>query len=292
MSRRETFVLECETAAADRGTVELHGVVQWGAPDRRWPSGCRPAILLCHGFKGFMDWGFHPPLADLLADRGFTVVRFNFSSSGMRPGDDLVTDVEGFRRGTYTQDRIEVLRVLSAVGSEIAAGLADPDHLGLLGHSRGGGAALQAAAHPDWSGRLRALVTWAALSSYDRYGDAVKQAWRRDGEIPIVNGRTGQELPFSVEVLEDVEAHREELDLHRAAGRRRAPWLIVHGGDDETVPAVEAEGLHRHAADPRQLQVIAGAGHTFGARHPFAGPTPHLIEAMNLTQTWMRRHLC
>ncbi len=286
---RETFVLECETAAEDRGAVELHGVVQW--PESAPSAEGRPAVVLCHGFKGFMDWGFHPPLADLLVERGFVVVRFNFSSSGMRPGDDLVTDVEGFRRGTYTQDRLEVLRVLAAVGTEVAKGLADPDRIGLLGHSRGGGAALQAAAHPDVRDRLQALVTWAAVSTYDRFDDTVKETWRREGAIPIVNGRTGQEVPFGVEVLEDFESNRQELDLHRAAGRRRAPWLIVHGGGDETVPAAEAEALDRHAADPHQLHLIADAGHTFGAVHPFAGPTPHLIEAMNATQTWMWRHL-
>ncbi|MEE8524005.1 MAG: alpha/beta hydrolase, partial [Thermoanaerobaculia bacterium] len=281
-----------QTAAEDRGMVELHGVAQWPSPSQRWSPDCRPAIVLCHGFKGFMDWGFHPPLADLLVERGFAVIRFNFSSSGMRPGDDLVTDVEGFRRGTYSQDRAEVLRILAAVGTEIACGHADPGHVGLLGHSRGGGAALQAAAHPDWRERLQALVTWAAVSTYDRFGDAVKETWRREGAIPIVNGRTGQEVPFGVEVLEDFETHRQELDLHRAAGRRRAPWLIVHGSGDETVPVTEAEDLDRQAADPRQLHVVADAGHTFGASHPFAGPTPHLTEAMNVSQTWLRRHLC
>jgi len=37
--------------------------------------------------------------------------------------------------------------------------------------------------------------------------------------------------------------------------------------------------------------LIPGANHTFGARHPFAGPTPQLIQAMNATQGWLRRYL-
>ena len=107
-----------------------------------------------------------------------------------------------------------------------------------------------------------------------------------------MNGRTGQELPLGLETLADVEENRERLDLAAAAARRRAPWLIVHGGGDETVPAAEAEALARHAADPYELCMIDEASHTFGARHPFAGPTPHLIAAINATQTWLRRYVC
>ncbi|MEM7587593.1 MAG: hypothetical protein AAF560_29665 [Acidobacteriota bacterium] len=53
----------------------------------------------------------------------------------------------------------------------------------------------------------------------------------------------------------------------------------------------EAQNLDRAARDPHELLVIEGAGHTFGAQHPFAGPTPDLIAAMNATQTWLKRHL-
>jgi fermentation-respiration switch protein FrsA (DUF1100 family) len=67
--------------------------------------------------------------------------------------------------------------------------------------------------------------------------------------------------------------------------------LIVHGGDDESVPAAEAAELDARAAGTHELLAIPAAGHTFGARHPFAGPTPHLIQALNATQTWFRRYL-
>ncbi len=288
MSQRQSFTVECDSVREGAGPVRLHGIVQWPAAPAGGP---RPAVVVCHGFKGFMEWGFFPSLAELLVERGFAVVRFNFSGNGMRPGDELVTDLEAFRRSTFSQDRAEMLRVLAAAGTEIAAGRIDPERLALLGHSRGGGASLLAAADPGWRDRLRALVTWSAVSTFDRFGDEAKAEWRRGGVITIANARTGQELPLGAETLEDVENHRQELDLLAAAGRRRAPWLIVHGGDDETVPAAEAESLERHAADPRELRLVAGASHTFGAQHPFAGPTPQLIEAINATQTWLRRHL-
>jgi uncharacterized protein len=254
--------------------------------------GARPAVVVCHGFKGFMEWGFFPPLAELLAARGFVAVRFNFSGSGMRPGEDLAGDLEGFRANTHSRELADLLAVLAATAAgEIAGGRVDPNRLGLFGYSRGGGAALLAAAHPAWRERVKALVTWAAVSGFDRYTPEQKAVWRRDGELPVVNARTGQRLAMGLGLLEDLEAHGADLDLRRAAAARRAPWLIVHGEEDESVPAAEARVLDVAASPPRELLPVPGGGHTFGARHPFAGPTRELIQAMNATQTWFRRHL-
>ncbi len=66
-----------------------------------------------------------------------------------------------------------------------------------------------------------------------------------------------------------------------AAAEVRAPWLIVQGDGDATVST----------SGERELRVIAGASHTFGSRHPFTGPTPQLIQALNATQRWFRAHL-
>jgi uncharacterized protein len=251
-----------------------------------------PAIVCAHGFKGFMEYGFFPYLAELLAGRGFVVVRFNFSSAGMAPGDERVTDTEAFRHGLITDDRAELLEVLAAVaGGRLAAGRVDPDRLGLMGHSRGGGAALLAAAHPDWRDRIGALVTWASISTYARFPEFEQQVWRERGEYPILNVRTGQLLPLGVEVLEDVIAHRAELDLLAAAAERRAPWLILHGDADDSVPVEEARALHAAAREPKELHIMPGADHGLGGRHPFQGPRPTIIEAMNRTQRWFRRYL-
>jgi pimeloyl-ACP methyl ester carboxylesterase len=139
--------------------------------------------------------------------------------------------------------------------------------------------------------RLRALVTWAGVSTFDRLNESEKEYWREKGEIPLVNARTGQELTIDVNVLRDLETHGSELDLVSAAGAREAPWLIVHGDQDETVPVAEARLLAEEAAAPSELLVIEGANHTFGAQHPFAGPTPQLVQALNATQRWFRRYL-
>ncbi len=175
--------------------------------------GERPAIVLCHGFEGFMEWGFLPYLAELLADRGFVVVRF---------------------------ENADLSAVLEATGQSIAPGRVDRGRLGLFGHGSGGDDAILTAVREP---RVRALVTWAAATAFD------------------------------------------------SARTVRAPWLIVHGEDDESVPVPDASRLAAAASGPHELLRIPGASHTFGARHPFVGPTPHLIQAMNATQRWFRRYL-
>jgi pimeloyl-ACP methyl ester carboxylesterase len=281
MSIVEPFELDRPGGGVLRGVVDLPEV-----------PGLLPTVVICHGFKGFMEWGFFPAAAELLAQRGFVTVRFNLAGSGMQPGDELVSDPRAFSANTYSAEVADLLRVLEATGHEIAEDRVDRGRLGLLGHSRGGGAAILAAASQPWRDRIRALVTWAAISHVDRYTPEEKRIWRATGELPVVNTRTGQQLALGRGLLEDVERHAAgSLDILAAAGRVAAPWLIVHGGDDESVPAGEAAELAARATGTHELLVIPGAGHTFGAKHPFAGPTPHLIQALNATQTWFRRHL-
>lgn len=265
----------------------LHGLID--LPDE---PGERPAVVLCHGFKGFMEWAFFPYLAALLADRGFVVIRFNLSGAGMLPGDDLVTDPDAFRANTHGRELADLLAVLEAAGETLAPGRVDRTRLGLFGYSRGGGNAVLAAARHPWNERVRALVTWASVAEFDRYTPGQKEAWRRDGRLLVLNARTGQQLALGVGLLEELES-RDDLDVLAAARLVRAPWLIVHGEEDESVPVAEADRLAEASSGelPRELIRIEGANHPFGARHPFVGPTPQLIQALNATQRWFRRHL-
>ncbi|HYO15153.1 MAG TPA: alpha/beta fold hydrolase [Thermoanaerobaculia bacterium] len=280
MTSTTPFTLEAPSG------VTLHGLI-----DLPETPGERPTVVICHGFKGFMEWGFFPHLATLLAERGFVAVRFNVSGTGMRPGDELVTDPQAFRENTYSRELEELLAVLAATGETIAPGRVDRDRLGLFGHSRGGANALLASARSPWRERVKALVTWAAIADVDRFTSEQKEEWRRQGELPVVNARTGQRLALGRGMLADVEGRRAELDLLAAAAERRAPWLLVHGTEDESVLVAEAHRLAERAAGEAELTLVPGASHTFGSRHPFAGPTPHLVQALNATQRWLRRHL-
>ena len=70
------------------------------------------------------------------------------------------------------------------------------------------------------------------------------------------------------------------------------PWLIVHGSEDEGVAFLEGERLA--AAAPRtrsRFLAIEGAGHTFGASHPWQGATPELERVLDATLSFFASEL-
>lgn len=248
----------------------------------------RPAIVVVHGFKGFKDWGMFPPAAERLAQAGFTVVTFNLSGSGVDEHGDF-RFADRFARNTYSAELDDVGRVIAAL-ERGDLGTAAPSSLGLLGHSRGGGVAvLHAAGDP----RVRAVVTWSAIAGIDRWPASTRDEWRRRGTLDIVNARTGQVLPLHTDLLDEIEAHAAgRLDVVAAAARVVAPWLIVHGANDETVAFADAERLAGASAAPvTELLRVDGAGHTFGAVHPWEGMPPPLDGVLRATTTWFARHL-
>ncbi len=247
----------------------------------------RPAVLVLHGFKGFKDWGMFPPLAERLARAGFTAVSFNLSGSGVDDAGEFAFP-ERFARATFSGDLRDIARVVEAVASG-ALDFPSPTSIGFLGHSRGGGlGVLAAAAEP----RIGALVTWAAISDVHRHSPEEVAAWRARGHIDIVNSRTGQVLPILTDVLDDVLRHGATLlDIRAAAARLRAPWLIVHGEADATVPVAEASALHAAGGATTQLMRVPGAGHTFEAVHPWQGPTPAFEAVTDASVAWFGRHL-
>ncbi len=241
-----------------------------------------PGIVICHGFKGFREWGFFPRVAERLARAGFTVVTFNLSSSGVASGDEF-TEPERFARGTFGGDLEDIATVCHAASrGTLAHGLAAIDNLGLLGHSRGGGTCVLSAANVG----AAALVTWASISQVRRWDDATTRQWRRTGTLEVLNTRTGQVLPVGTAILDEIERGGERLDIARAAASITVPWLLIHGSADETVDLSEGRTLHAAAGTNARLAVIDGAGHTFGVRHPWAGTTGPFDHVLDLTTQW------
>jgi len=253
------------------------------------PEGPPPisAVLLVHGFKGFKDWGFFPHTAAALAADGHAAVSLNFSLNGVGSRPTEFTELDAFGRNTLSRELDELLLVLRALREPGLLPL-PPQRIGLLGHSRGGGDAVLAAAEAG----VDALVTWAAVATFDRWSDETKAEWRKEGRIFVLNGRTGQQMPLDLSLLEDFEANRERLDVEAAAARVKAPWLILHGDEDEAVASRDARRLAQCAGTSgARLHFVEGGGHTFGAVHPFQGETPELREALRLTREHFRKHL-
>ncbi len=237
---------------------------------------------------GFKDWGFLPYVAERLARAGLAVVSFNFSGAGVGEASDTFDEPERFGHNTYTKELHDLDVVLEAVTS----GAFDfrPSAYGLFGHSAGGGIAVLRAAQDE---RVRALVTWAAVARFGRLIAPLTDELRRTGTARVSSQRSGPELPLYRDMLDDLDAHSAgPLDVVRAAGAVRAPWLIVHGTADQTVPWGDGRDLHHAArAGERELFLVDGAGHGFGAGHPWAGSNTALEQVVRRTVDWFARHL-
>jgi uncharacterized protein len=247
----------------------------------------RPAVLVLHGFKGFKDWGMFPHLAQRLALAGFTAVSPNLSGSGVDDAGEFSLP-DRFGHNTFSAELQDVDRVINAL-MQGDLGVPPPSALGLVGHSRGGGiAVLQTAQDP----RIRALVTWSAISRVERWPQDQRASWRAAGQTQIQNARTGQILPLYTDVLDDIEQNAESLNIEDAAGRITVPWLIVHGTEDESVGFSEAEALKAASSRKKtRLLAVERGGHTFGATHPWRSATPQLDTVFDATVEWLSTHL-
>ena len=268
-------------------TVPPHGDVVRADVRRPARGDPRTAVIVAHGFKGFKDWGFFPHLCECLARDGHLVVSFNFSLNGTGPNLVDFTDLDAFGRNTLSREQDDLHWMLDrTLAGEWSGGRA-PAAVGLLGHSRGGGGSiLTAAKHLGVS----ALVTWAAVSTFQRWGEEHVEDWTTGGVTYIANARTGQRMPLYRALWDDLRENAAGLDVMAAAAAVRVPWLVVHGDEDATVPVEEARRLARAGRSAR-LKVITGSGHTFEAVHPPAGTTPGLEAAVEATLQHFRESL-
>jgi uncharacterized protein len=249
-----------------------------------------PVLFICHGFKGFKDWGFFPVLAEKLAEAGFVTVTFNFSMNGI--GEDLenFTELEKFSLNTFSREQEDLAFLIQKVreGDFPYADAIDPGRIGLFGHSRGGGNSLiHALDHPD---RIKAVAVWNSIHRADFFAPEVMDDIKRKGIGYISNARTGQLLPVRREVIDDIRQNRERFDIKKRLPDLHLPLLIVQGTED--LPGF-MEGAKEMAdlADKATLRLIEGANHTMGAVHPFEKMTPQLEEAIQTTSSFFLKHL-
>ena len=253
--------------------------------EARVPENATGTVVICHGFKGFAHFSFFPYVAQQLAEKGLRAITFDFSGSGVGDDRENFTNRDAFTHNTYMQE----LEDLDAVVAEARVRDWIDDGYGLFGHSRGGGVAVLHAARDSG---VQALVTWAAISSTNRWAPEIVADWRQRGFIDIPNARTGEVIPLSIELLHEVEQYGEtRLNIAAAAAQITSPWLVVHGAEDETVPVSEGERLASFGGSNAELLVLDGVNHSFGGKHPLTEVTPILESAAGVTSEFFAKHL-
>ncbi|MES2766542.1 MAG: alpha/beta hydrolase [Bacteroidota bacterium] len=244
----------------------------------------KPAVVVLHGFKGFKDWGFSPAVCEQLAFKNAIVVNFNFSLNGVDIGEKDMSNNDTFSRNTISREIEDAKTVLKAFKNGELAPESNcfknwNGEIFLMGHSRGGGVAILTAAQSE---DISKLVVWKSVSTFDRYTERQKKAWRERGFIEMENARTKQMFTMNVSYLDDIEQNAKKLDVLKNFTLLKMPVKIIHGEQDVTVNVREAQKLAT-ANQNSILKIIPKTGHTFGAVHPFEGASPALLQAINET---------
>lgn len=262
------------------------------AGDLRYADGGAglPLLIICHGFTAHKDWGPFPYFGRKFAELGFASAVFNFSHNGMGSGSKRFNELEKFSRNTIGKE-LEDIRALLRAAEEgrFGAGHIDPSRIGIVGHSRGGGVAILSASGEP---RIRGVAAWSTVATFHRYTPHQRDAWERQGFLPVTVRGLRTRLKFGIEVLRDLEANREVYDLPRAVRALKVPLLLVHGAADVSVRPAEPESLYAVADRSKtEFVMLEGTGHSFGTKHPYRSGTPTVNHLVELTSRWFQRFI-
>lgn len=241
--------------------IELAGLLQPG----RAPS--RGALVLCHCFTCSKDYKSLAWLSRALAEQGFTVLRFDFAGLGESDGD--------FRDTNLSTDVEDALAAGRWIENESGQPL-----VGLIGHSMGGAAVIQAA------GRREAPVPVAVLGTSHQVGERIRRLLRpADLRTLELTGETSISIqdrlfPLTVEFLQDLEQH----DLEKTVAEWRCPFMVIHGTGDKIVPLHEGEGLYRAASQPKSFVAVPEGDHLFASRRSLATALARVLAG------WLELH--
>jgi dienelactone hydrolase len=262
--------------------------------DVRLPSGegAAPVVAIAHDWLRWKDWGFLPYLAGALAAAGNVAVSFSFSGSGVPPGGDEIADEDAFARNTFTREVEDLERVATAIFERILPGRErfDIRRIGALGHGTGGSIALIEAARDT---RVKAVIAIGAPAALDSVlPPGAMDSYFARGEHRFRDPRTNRPLRLAAPFFRDLRARRKDLDVAAAAEALAAPFLLVHGSDDERAPLAGARSLFFANAERADLEILRGADHDLGATHPLESPGDALRAACEAVVRFFRARLC
>lgn len=216
-------------------------------------NGPHPAVVLNHGYiepSIYRNGQGMPREQDYLAREGYVVLHTDYRGHA---GSDNVGPVERELRLGYARDAIAAVKALRELDE------VNPDRIGMLGRSMGGGVTMNAlVAEPDI---VKAAVIHSSVSS--RFVDNYRR-WTVPNRSAA--GRTIVQRWGSVE---DNPRFWRDLSPRTYAGRIEADLLMVHGALDDQCPVRWARATERaftKAGANVDLVVYDREGHTFTDR--------------------------
>lgn len=218
--------------------------VPWGdTPPNGWP-----VIIFNHGYippAQYRTTERYVAYVDGFARNGYIVLRSDYRGHGSSEGEAT----GGYGSPAYT---IDVLNAVAAIKQYSAA---DPNRIGMWGHSMGGQITLRAMVV---SSDIKAGVIWAGVVA--SYPDLIER-WRRRAEenptpTPNPNSRRGR---WRRELMETYGSYEDNPDFWNAISPNSylsdlsGPIQLHHGTADHSVPFEFSEILHEEMEAANQV---------------------------------------
>lgn len=206
--------------------------------------------------------------------RGTTIEKMDWLASPLAAAGFAVL-VQGYRPGAVRYQLRDVTDVREAVSWLMERAQGSECRIATIGHSRGGSAALRAAAHDV---RVQSTVALCPPIDIARYMNGLRMHSPSRFETLVAGyGASPQEDP----------SYFAKISPLTYAARITTPVLLVHGAYDMIAPKENSEwmlaALIRSGNACARMEVIEGAGHFFEER--FGGY--RFAEVLRLILPWL-----
>jgi len=212
-----------------------------------------PAVIICHGFKGYKEQMHLKTLAAELAKKGIISFRFDFGN-GVGESYGKLEDI------TFTQ-YLQDLK--SAVNYLSKRNFVNQKRIGLAGHSLGGQLILH---YAPTDKRIKVLADLAGVvfrgagkTNLEENLKVQLAEAKRSGYFFITSKRTGKKYKIKLGYYFELLKHNTPAQIKKI----KVPVLIIHGSKDETVSLDHPRLAYKLLRQPKKLMIIKGAPHTW-----------------------------
>jgi pimeloyl-ACP methyl ester carboxylesterase len=203
-------------------------------------------IVMGHCFTCTRHTGILREAAAGLAAAGFHVLRFDFSGNGQSEGM--------FIESSYTQYVTEMEDAASFLKTH------GVKWLGFVGHSMGAAVSILAASGISGIQAVCAIAGRSTtLNPSGIFSPLQMRQFQETGRMKLVS--RGRHLELDGRFINDMLLH----DIRTTVASLRLPLLIVHGTQDDIIPADQAITAKTINPDHVELFMISGADHFFSA---------------------------
>jgi len=245
-----------------------------------------PLVIIVNGHNGFYNYGMFPYIQEKFFQNGISSYSFNFSHSGVKGDSDHFEELDKYEQNCMrleTEDLVSVLRHVQDGGFGIHS------KLFLMAHSLGGIPAIFGAKKATGEKiKIDGMILVSTVSKLNFWPAEMIREWKEKKVLYRKNNRTNQYLPQGYELLQEVLQSDTTWNVRETLQQLNIPALIIHGEQDESVPAEHAHILYSFAKEHAELKIIPGATHTYNTKHPFENSTPQLEELIKVCEEWIR----